>query len=502
MGSIKKQTYYLSALPENAKLLEKGVVKWTDGGRQRRGILLPDGRVKTTTAVWFARYTDHRGLEVVRSTKQTDRMAALEVLRRYEKEARADPTEIRRLSFRTVLMVDHIAAYRKHMEASGVTSRYIKETIKRLEKFCALSGWKLLSDITPESFISWREVRLANAPRPTAKTLNEWHISLKTFINWAIKTDRLERDPLRSLSLLDKRGDVRRIRSCWTPQELGDLVAAAWTRPLLDKAMNRGGIADISEGTIKRAVALGYERAMLYLVAAYTGYRFGELSKLTVGNVRMENGITIITLPAAFEKARRGAALPVKSEVADLLWSWLKARRASPGERLFPSTHDKIIRVFDRDVEAAGLSKTTADGKRRDFHSLRTTLSGWLDAVPNITFPKHQAFMRHSAQDVTTRHYMNLGPSDLAPIAEALPPLTPRLTRKLTLEIVKMRLLESISDNDTEGKVDKHTHNCNRRKSVKNKGKIAKTLGIIEVVMSGRGGRIRTGDPLVPNQVR
>jgi hypothetical protein len=71
-------------------------------------------------------------------------------------------------------------------------------------------------------------------------------------------------------------------------------------------------------------------------------------------------------------------------------------------EQLFPLAHKALIRVFNLDVAAAGLSKTTPDGRRRDFHSLRTSLSGWLDDVPGITFPKHQAFMRHAAQDVTT----------------------------------------------------------------------------------------------------
>ena len=82
-----------------------------------------------------------------------------------------------------------------------------------------------------------------------------------------------------------------------------------------------------------------------------------------------------------------------------------------------------FIRVFDRDLEAAGIPKEDERGRTADIHALRHTFGTHLSK--NGVAPRTaQAAMRHSKLELTMNVYTDPELLDVAAFMEALPRLT------------------------------------------------------------------------------
>ena len=78
----------------------------------------------------------------------------------------------------------------------------------------------------------------------------------------------------------------------------------------------------------------GPDRAVLYLVAAASGFRAGELQVLTPECFDLDGDPPTVTVKAAYSKRRRDDAQPIPTSVAEQLRPWLAAKPS--GKPIFP----------------------------------------------------------------------------------------------------------------------------------------------------------------------
>jgi integrase len=81
----------------------------------------------------------------------------------------------------------------------------------------------------------------------------------------------------------------------------------------------------------------GPDRAMIYLIAAWTGFRKGEIGSLTIQSLDLDSGVCTATVAAAFSKRRREDTQVLHPYLVERLRAWLAARGpVEPDELLFP----------------------------------------------------------------------------------------------------------------------------------------------------------------------
>ena len=162
----------------------------------------------------------------------------------------------------------HLADYRTYMESRGCTEKTVRETIPRIRQVCIACDFRFPADVNATRFREFvRE--LIDAGRRYA-TINTAIANMKGLFNWmAGEAGRLPKNPLAGVRKLNEEADPgRRIRRLWTSEGFAMLIAAAENGPRTESI-------------------LGPDRAMLYVLAAWSGYRRKELAALTLGNVSL-----------------------------------------------------------------------------------------------------------------------------------------------------------------------------------------------------------------------
>ena len=178
-------------------------------------------------------------------------------------------------------------------------------------------------------------------------------------------------------------------------------------------------------------------------------------------------------------------------------------------ELLF-SIPDKLVRVLNRDLAAAGIAKIDDRGESIDVHALRHTFSTMLHRA-GVSPSVAQAAMRHSDIRLTMKTYNHLGMMDVSGAVALLPGIAGNLfqseamsatgtddnARSLASTLTSAGVKSSVTESFT---VVKPSLNGVFAKDPKNE-KTLVSQGKTRVFDS-RSDRIRTYDPLVPNQMR
>jgi integrase len=242
----------------------------------------------------------------------------------------------------------------------------------------------------------------------------------------------------------DEKADPRRRRRAMTEAELTRLLEVARCRPLLDALTLRTGkrkgetFANVRPEVRQRLIALGRERALIYKTLVLTGLRKNELATLTVAQLRIDGAVAHIELDAADEKSREGNSVIVRDDLASDLRVWLADKLAAlqaeargrgepipyrlPGDMAIFDVPTGLIRIFDRDLKAAGIAKRDDRGRTLDVHALRTTF-GTLLSRGGVPLRTAQAAMRHSDPSLTANVYTDPKLLDVHGALDALPRL-------------------------------------------------------------------------------
>ena len=303
---------------------------------------------------------------------------------------------------------------------------------------------------------------------------------------------------------------------------------STWKRAALEfsgieQAYEQGRIAlKNSLEKLDQLEQIGQERELLYLVLVTTGLRQGELQSITVGKAQLDESPAWLDLSHQDEKSGKGSSIPLRDDVAKLLRIHLTERLDSlnsengvlsmnvvlarlPFEMPLLAVPDKLVRILDRDLAAAGIPKIDERGRSVDVHAMRHTFATML-STSGVSPRVAQEAMRHSTMELTMKVYTDPKLLDVAGAIASLPSMNRRQIRQgvaatgtdgkksvaLTVAPAAVLYGQKQSIPDTFG--SKPHEPCGHEKTP--------VFLVNTEVFDSRGERIRTFDPLVPNQMR
>ncbi len=454
MGNVYRKQV-TRPLPPGAEIIErKGerLARWRDArGKIRTAPLTESGdRIRETSRTFHARYRTGEGTIADVPTGCRDEQAARAVLADLEKRAEMvkagilKTAELQTADHARTPIAEHFDAYLNHHDAAGSVALHRHNVRTYLDRIAADCGFRRLADLDRSAFESWlsRETKRGRS----ARSRNTHRATLIAFCHWCSRPEvaRLASNPFKGIPKADEKADPRRKRRAMTESELTRLLDVARTRPLTEALTVRRGKAKgsthakVRPEVRERLDALGRERALIYKTLILTGLRKGELTSLTIGQACLDGPRPYLDLSAADEKNREGAWLPLRADLADDLRQWLADRLTSlqddargqgepipvrlPADMPLFNVPAGLIRIFDRDLKAAGIAKRDDRGRTLDVHALRTSF-GTLLSAGGVPLRTAQAAMRHSDPSLTANVYTDPRLLDVAGALDALPAL-------------------------------------------------------------------------------
>ena len=385
-------------------------------------------KVKSKSRKWWGRFTDALGREK-RIPLCTDKQAALAMLKEEvqkvdrQRAGLEDPVDDQMQR----PIKEHVADFRRHQESKDNTPEYIDELIIKIERFVKECRWRRVVHITAsdvESFLG----DLRSREELSIQTSNHYLRAIKGFTRWLTINRRLTRNPLDSLSMLNARVDRRHDRRPLSSEEFSRLLRAAETGPPIESLS-------------------GIDRAMLYVLAAWTGLRRGELGSLTLGSFKLKGNPPTVTVEAAYSKHRREDKQVLHQELVQRLKAWLKIREPADGEILFAiskrvtGVNRKTAKMMRDDLAAARrvwlseakdkkelrrreksdfLKYQDSAGRFADFHANRHTFITNL-CKAEVSPKMAQALARHSDIRLTMNLYSHVDLGDQSAAIRKLP---------------------------------------------------------------------------------
>jgi integrase len=187
------------------------------------------------------------------------------------------------------------------------------------------------------------------------------------------------------------------------------------------RALTTDEVRRLLEATKESAVSFGlsgYERVLIYRLAAESGLRANEIRTLTVSSFDLKN--LMVAVSAGNSKNRKQAVLPLRPETAAELSIYFAGKL--PTVQAF-NVPDKTYEMIKADLEAAGIDYIDESGRFADFHSLRHTFGSSL-AAAGVHPKTAQELMRHSDINLTMLTYTHTLTGQLSKAINSLPDLS------------------------------------------------------------------------------
>jgi integrase len=277
----------------------------------------------------------------------------------------------------------HINDYVADRRAVGRDEKYVRELERKLVKLGDECRWRRVAEVTPESFRAWRVKQ-----RKNPKTLNEYLNAICGLMNWL--EPRIGANPLRHVEKVQTNGGDPR-RRAFTAEEL------------------------------QRLISVSGPRGVVYLIAAQTGIRRGELAQIEWRDVHLDATQPFISVRASVSKNHSHAQQPLSTEAVAALVQ-LRSTDAKATDLVFAGRLPRMPE-FRKDLAAAGIDYVDARGEHADFHALRKTF-GTLLTLSGVSQRTVMEMMRHSDMRLTAKTYTD---AHMLPVSDAMSKL-PRLT--------------------------------------------------------------------------
>ena len=342
-----------------------------------------DGK-SVESVTWYGEYRiDGMICPKVTNLCCTDKQVAYSRLQKMvaEEEKTADgilPSHSIRSTAKT-LLTELLKEYLERLQKLNRSKPHIRNNRDRIGQLIDECRWRYVKDVAPESFEAWRDDHLHLAP----KTLNDYLSLANTFFNWLVKYDRLNKNPLLRVTTLERQ--MVKPRRAFSDREFNNLVSVAPPR-----------------------------RRIVYLLAAYTGLRRGELKQLRWGDLKIQGDEAWLAVRASTTKNRKSANMPLRREIVQELLA-IKPEYSKPEYLMLKCKVPKMER-FKKDLQLAGVKYVDQEGRVADFHSLRHTFATNL-SKSGVTPRIAMEMMRHSDMKLTMKTYTDV--SQL-PVTEAL----------------------------------------------------------------------------------
>jgi len=411
----------------------------------------PDGRkcskdapgavkVRIPAKVWYGRY---KGLDGRRHTTAlcANKASAGQMLAKLVTDSKmgrlglGNPFE----QHSSRMLSEHLADFRRFLEGKGNTEKHARQTNSRVQTILDGCRFRFIAELSASAVVEWLAAEREGG-RLGVQTSNYYLRDVKSFCRWLVKDGRADRNPLAYLSGMNANTDVRLERRTLPDDEFSALVAAAkkakgsltWQTKCRNKLVPK---------TIR--VPAGADRAMLYTLAAFVGFRAQEMASLVPESFDLGGDPPTVTVQAAYSKRRRKDAQPMRPDLALAVRTWLKQKPA--GKLLWPGNWWKYAaRMVQADLESARAAwieeagEDSAERQRRkqsdtlayrdeagrvfDFHALRHQFISNLAAAgvhPKVA----QTLARHSTISLTMDRYTHLGLVDQTAALDKLPSL-------------------------------------------------------------------------------
>ena len=297
---------------------------------------------KKESANWCGRYRDADGTErrvSLSSNKDIAQRKLREILENVALEKAGAITPVEK-EVRTPL-AKQVADFALHLAAKENTDKHVRTTEQRVQAFVDACGWKNVSQIT-ESDVEAFLLDLRKKQGRSIRTSNAYLKAIKCFTRWLARTRRKTTDPLAYMSTLNAETDSRHCRRPLESDEFVRLVHVAETGP-------------------PRAGLIGRDRAMLYILAAWTGFRRGELGSLTLRSFDLKSNPATVTVEASYSKRRRKDVQILHPDIVERFKEWITKRN--------PKDEDEIL--FPVSERTCGTTRCTADMMAFDLATAR-----------------------------------------------------------------------------------------------------------------------------------
>ena len=296
------------------------------------------------------------------------RLRAIVLEKQREQEGIIAPKAVRVAA--TTPLGELIGDYETDLKGRGLDDRHVHDTIARLRRMVADTGWRALNDIRPDAFVRWRASLTCSA-----KTVKEYQTSAAAFLNWLVRVDRLAVNPLAKIDKIDARGKQVREPRAFTEDEL------------------------------RRLFAVAGRRLPAYLVLLYTGQRKEEVRSLVWGDLHLDEVQPYVLVRESTTKDKDKRAVPLHRDLAALLREMRPSHATATTSVFFGRfpTYESLR----ADLEKAGIPHTDDLGRVVHFHAFRKTWQT-LGVRYGINQRAAQEVLGHSDPALTARAYTDV----------------------------------------------------------------------------------------------
>ncbi|MCR9245499.1 MAG: tyrosine-type recombinase/integrase [bacterium] len=370
---------------------------------------LPDGK---RSKVWTIQYTAAGKRQ--REQAYTDKKASEQLLAQRQREAArdevglGDPYRVHRAR----PLTEHVEDFLAGIGSRNRTEKHRKLMRSRLLKAFREMKASSISDLdlaAAEVFLG----RLMDEAGLAVTTRDHYATALGQFGTWLYDLDRLPKDPFRRLKAVGKPSDAVLERMALTAEQVKQLVAAAESR---GRDRYHGANPDARPETLDHFAWKGWRRGTLYLFVALTGLRKVECRGIRWCDLELGEDPWVTPRPQT-TKAKRKDPIPLDPMLADRL----RQQRREIGRRTgrLPAKQAAVFEVPNNiaervrsDAAHAGIPVVDDEGRRLDFHALRSTFAT-LVARAGVPMQIARRLIRHVDPKLTAKHYEKLGGDDL-----------------------------------------------------------------------------------------
>lgn len=354
-----------------------------------------DKRELRTARKWYYEFKAHDG-KIVKRAGYRDRAAtmtkAVEEEKKHERiHAGLLPVEV---LDEVKSLAEWLPVFLDSLRASQTSPDHVRLRELHLTRIHDGCGFVFPNEIDGErvrlKLAEWmrREVKPMSA-----QTANHYLASAQHFCEYLRSRKALVANPIEGVERWNTKLNRKRLRRVIGDDEFARLLNVA----RLGEEMNGIG---------------GPARAVLYLVAAYSGYRASELQSLKVGQV-IRGDRVCLPIAASQAKNRQDDTIPLPDWVGKELLGLVASRKAD--EQIWPGRWAKnrtAGKMLQRDLAAAGIPYKDG-GKFFDFHALRYLYATNLLRA-GVPLAQAQRLMRQSRPELTMDVYAQLDLADLA----------------------------------------------------------------------------------------
>jgi len=291
------------------------------------------------------------------------------------------------------LLSIHLKDWKKSITDSGKTDRHARQQYNRVKSI--FSGFNFYSEIRA-SKLQGEIAKLKNTVRArndkgdmydkivgdASLTTKKYYLgAANQFCRWMVQDCRVLDNPIKHLTATKAQGEKR---AALEPEELRVLLTYA--------------------GTAGTSYSLtGYERIVVYRIAAETGFRASEIDSLKVSNFDLVNGQVVLT--GDHTKNDNDASIPLRQSTVDMLKESFSGKLPKAKAFKMPCLSN-LARMIRKDLKAAKI-EVDPDRGVVEFHSLRHSF-GTMLAAAGVHPKTAQQLMRHSDINLTMSRYTHV----------------------------------------------------------------------------------------------